>query len=119
MKKSEKEDRIRKMAEEYASRNFCEDTDKLFNEPYDKAMVRYAGILEKFAKDCIEHQWISLGERYPEDGEHIMLCYQSFFNGWRLTIHTKEWYRKELGFVGGCVKPQDVIAWMPIPPVNL
>ena len=119
MKKSKKEDRIRKMAEEYASRNFVEDTDKLFNEPYDKAMVRYAGILEKFAKDCIEHQWISLEERYPEDGEHIMLCYQSFFNGRWLTIHTADRYYKNIGFMGGCVNPQDVIAWMPIPPINL
>lgn len=107
------------MAKEYASRNFVEEAGKLFNEPSDKAMVRFAGILEKFAKDCIEHQWISLEERYPEDGEHIMLCYQSFFNGMWLTIHTKDLYRKEFGFVGGCVKPQNVIAWMPIPPIKL
>lgn len=119
MEKSEKVDRIRKMAEEYASRNFVDDAVKLFNEPYDKAMVRFAGILEKFAKDCIEHQWISLEERYPEEGENIMFCYQSFFGGRWLTIHTTERYSKEFGFIGGCVKPENVIAWMPIPPIYL
>ena len=118
-KTTSKEDRIRKMAEEYASRNFVEDAEKLFNEPFDKEMVRYAGILEKFAKDCIEHQWMSLEERYPEHGESIMLCYQSFYNGRWLTIHTTDRYYKDMGFIGGNVKPENVIAWMPIPPINL
>lgn len=118
-KTTSKEDRIRKMAEEYASRNFVEEAGKLFNEPFDKAKARFAGILEKFAKDCIEHQWISLGERYPKHGEDTMLCYQTFFKGRWLTIYTKDRYYKDMGFMGGCVKPENVIAWMPIPPINL
>lgn len=119
MEETSKVDRIRKMAEEYASRNVVKDISKLYHEPYDKASVRYAGILEKFAKDCIEHQWISLEERYPEDGEAIMLCYQTFFDGRWLTIYTSDRYNKKFGFMGGCVKPENVIAWMPIPPINL
>lgn len=119
MKKSEKVGRIRKMAEEYASRNIVKDISKLYRESHDKALVRYAGILEKFAKDCIEHQWISLEERYPENREDIMLCYQTFFEGRWLTIHTTERYDKDMGFMGGNVKPENVIAWMPIPPINL
>lgn len=97
-------DRIRKMAEEYASRNFVKEADKLFNESFDKAKVRFAGILEKFAKDCIEHQWISLEERYPEDGEAIMLCYQTFFEGRWLTIHTTERYDKKIRLHGRLCK---------------
>lgn len=107
------------MAEEYASRKFIEDAVMFCSEPFDKMIVRYAGILEKFAKDCIEHQWMSLEERYPEDRELIMLCYQSFYNGRWLTIYTTDRYYKDMGFMGGNVKPQNVIAWMPIPPINL
>lgn len=119
MKETSKVDRIRKMAEEYASRNFVKDAEKLFNESSDKAMVRFAGILEKFAKDCIEHQWIRLEKRYPKHGEDIMLCYQTFFKGRWLTIYTKDRYYKDMGFMGGNVMPENVIAWMPIPPINL
>ena len=89
------------------------------SEPYDKMIVRYADILEKFAKDCIEHQWMSLEERYPKDRELIMLCYQSFYNGRWLTFHTIDRYCKNMGFMYGYVKPKNVIAWMPIPPVKV
>ncbi len=62
-----------------------------------------------------QSMWRSVKEELPEDREHIIICYQSYHEGRWLTLYITDRYEKESGFNGGWIKPEHVIAWMPIP----
>lgn len=64
-----------------------------------------------------QSQWRSVDDELPEDREHIIICYQSYHEGRWLTLYMADRYEKESGFNGGWIKPEHVIAWMPIPPL--
>lgn len=62
-----------------------------------------------------QSMWRSVEDELPEDREHIIICYQSYHEGRWLTLYITDRYEKESGFNGGWIKPEHVIAWMPIP----
>lgn len=62
-----------------------------------------------------QSMWRSVEDELPEEGEHIIICYQSYHEGRWLTLYITDRYEKESGFNGGWIKPEHVIAWMPIP----
>ena len=74
---------------------------------------------DKGSEYAIRSQWISVDERLPQDKEHIVICYQSYHKGRYLTLYMTDRYEKESGFNGGWIKPEQVIAWMPIPALSL
>lgn len=112
------EERLEKLSQEFTDKHFTEDALHLLNDPYDVAKTYFSQMLVRFAKHVLASQWVSPDERLPEDKEHIIICYQSFHKGRYLTLYMTDTYEKESGFNGGWIKPEQVIAWMRIPPLT-
>lgn len=105
---------IEKTATGYADEHFIDEMENLMNRPWPEAKEMFAKILADFASSVLSSQWVRAEDRLPEDREHIIICYQSYHEGRYLTLYMTDRYDKESGFNGGWIKPEQVIAWMPI-----
>lgn len=103
-------ERIEKAAGEYAAKTI-EDYEVCNSEFVQELAVAF----EQGAAFALSYQWVKVEERLPRDREHILICYQSYHEGRWLTLYMTDRYEKESGFNGGWIKPEHVIAWMPIP----
>lgn len=110
---------IEKKAEEYADAHFLQDVEVLLNIPWPEAKERYTKTLVDFGTLVISNQWVSVDESLPEEGQHIVVCFQSYYKGKYLTLYMEDKYETETGFNGGNIKPENVIAWMPLPVLPL
>lgn len=111
-------EKIENKAEEYAKKRFPVLLDTLSTNPWPDVQAFLAQSYKDGAAYALSHQWIPVDERLPEDKEHIIICYQSYHEGRYLTLYMTDRYEKEAGFNGGWIKPEQVIAWLPIPPLN-
>lgn len=105
-------EKIEKTAGEYAIKTANE-----YEVCNSEFVQEIAVAFEKGAAFALSNQWVKAEERLPGDREHIIICYQSYHEGRYLTLFMTDKYEKESGFNGGWIKPEQVIAWMPIPTI--
>ena len=70
-----------------------------FSDTYDKACI--IGVIDEEPTIEPEQRWIPCSERYPEDGQYVLV---QFINGQMATI-----------FFSGIGEKGHLAAWMPLP----
>lgn len=106
------DEKIERAAEEYADNNFIESVVK--EKPWPEAKAAYAKAFHDGAAFALSYQWGKVEDRLPEEGQRIAVCYLSFYQGRHLTLYMTDKYSSE-GFNGGTIRPEQIIAWLPLP----
>ena len=110
---------IEKAEDEYVMLHFIDDSNVVLNDPFPEAQATYTRAFIAGADFALSHQWVSVEERLPEEGQEVLLydvnSIRLYVIGWR----RKKGDNKSMwALSNGFVEDKDITHWLPIPQSN-